>query len=110
MNNSEPRNGISVGPALRQLRSGLGLTQSAAAEQAGTPGFRAVSHWETGRKTPSLTLVYQYLKGLGLDFHDLQDALDRQEGGRATGGYEALAARLEEVEQRLATLEEEDDG
>ncbi len=106
MNNSQPTNGLPVGQALRMLRGRLGLTQNAAAKRAGSPGFRTVSHWETGNKTPSLKVVYQYLRGLGFDFHDLQEALDQHDGHPANG-YGELTSRLQEVEQRLAALEQE---
>ncbi len=65
-----------IAKALRLIRKHLGMTQTAAARHAGAPDFRTLSHWETGRKSPSLRLLYTYLRSFGLDFHDLQDAID----------------------------------
>ncbi len=62
--------------ALRLLRTEQGLTQTAAGKLDGAPDFRTLSHWETRRKLPGLRLLFGYLEALGLDFHDLQDALD----------------------------------
>ncbi len=62
--------------ALRLLRTAQGLTQTAAGKLDGAPDFRTLSHWETRRKLPGLRLLAGYLEALGLDFHDLQDALD----------------------------------
>ncbi len=69
-----------IAEALRLLRTRKGLTQTAASKREGAPDFRTLSHWETRRKMPSLKLLNGYLLSLGLDFHDLQDALDQIEG------------------------------
>lgn len=69
-----------IAEALRLLRTRAGLTQTAASKREGAPDFRTLSHWETRRKMPSLKLLSGYLFSLGLDFHDLQDALDQIEG------------------------------
>ena len=74
---------IPIAQALRLIRSHLGFTQSVATRNAGAPDFRTLSHWETGRKVPSLKLLYRYLLSLGLDFSDLQDALDLARGERS---------------------------
>ena len=69
-----------VAEALRLLRTREGLTQTAASKREGAPDFRTLSHWETRRKMPSLKLLDAYLRSMGFDFHDLQDALDQIEG------------------------------
>lgn len=69
-----------IAEALRLLRTREGLTQTAASKRENAPDFRTLSHWETRRKMPSLKLLDGYLRSLGLDFHDLQDALDQIEG------------------------------
>ena len=69
-----------IAEALRLLRTRKGLTQTAASKAEGAPDFRTLSHWETRRKMPSLKLLDAYLRSLGYDFHDLQDALDQIEG------------------------------
>ncbi len=69
-----------IAEALRLLRTRERLTQTAASKREGAPDFRTLSHWETRRKMPSLKLLAGYLRSLGLDFHDLQDALDQIEG------------------------------
>ncbi len=69
-----------IAEALRLLRTREGLTQTAASKREGAPDFRTLSHWETRRKLPSLKLLAGYLRSLGGDFHDLQDALDQIEG------------------------------
>ncbi len=69
-----------IAEALRLLRTREGLTQTAASKRDNAPDFRTLSHWETRRKMPSMKLLDGYLRSLGLDFHDLQDALDQIEG------------------------------
>ncbi len=93
-----------IAEALRLLRTGQGLTQLAASKQPDAPNCRTLSHWENERKVPSLKLLYHYLKSLGLDFCDLQAAIDQAEGGGAGNvkdGLERLEQRLERVEARL---------
>ena len=122
-----------IAEALRLLRTREGLTQTAASKREGAPDFRTLSHWETRRKMPSLKLLSGYLRSLGLDFHDLQDALDQIEGKtpkrleladkllnegleklsddpdfcrRVSSSLEEdIVLRLEKVEERLRQLE-----
>lgn len=123
-----------IAEALRLLRTREGLTQTAASKREGAPDFRTLSHWETRRKMPSLKLLDGYLRSMGFDFHDLQDALDQIEGKipkrleladkLLREGVEELgtdpeflrqvssslgdgvALRLEELEHRMRKLEE----
>ncbi len=88
---------LPIAEALRLIRTHLGLTQTVATMGAGAPDFRTLSHWETGRKTPSLKLLYRYLLSLGLNFRDLQDALDIVRG--------KAPRRIDEQERRLLQLE-----
>ncbi len=88
-----------ISQALRLLRVRVGVTQTRVAQQGG-PDFRTISHWETGRKHPSLRLLAQYLAALECDFHDLQDELDHL--GKRPG---SLKSRLVDIEQRLGALE-----
>ena len=90
---------IPVGKALRLLRTGVGITQTKAGQRGG-PDFRTISHWERGRKLPSLRLLIQYLRVLGLDLHDLQAALDHLEHRP-----DRLTGRFIQIERRLAALE-----
>ena len=92
---------LPISNALRLIRTRTGLTQTAAAKREGAPDFRTLSHWETRRKLPSLKLLHSYLGALGLDFSDLQDALDQIEG-RAP---KRLRGDLEEIRQQLGALE-----
>ncbi len=122
-----------IAEALRLLRTREGLTQTAASKREGAPDFRTLSHWETRRKMPSMKLLAGYLRSLGLDFHDLQDALDQiegktpkrleladkllNEGLEKLGGDpdfcrrvsmslgEDIAPRIEELERRIRQLE-----
>ncbi len=93
-----------VAEALRLIRFREGMTQTAASRRDGAPDFRTLSHWETRRKLPSLRLLHRYLQALGLDFGDLQQALDLV-SGRAAEVHEGLACRLAGVERRLSELE-----
>ena len=68
---------LPIAKALRLIRTRKGLTQTAASKFPGAPDFRTLSHWETARKLPSLGLLFDYLKALGLNFTDLQNALDQ---------------------------------
>ncbi len=105
-----------IGAALRELRKGRGIkTQTAAGQLPGAPDFRTLSHWETGRKDPSLPLLRSYLAALGLDFHALQDAIDQVDEAdgsaksrlRELGGQVDRLARVAEdlAERRLPVLE-----
>ena len=94
---------LPIGEALRLLRTRKKLTQTAAGQLAGAPDFRTLSHWETRRKVPSFSLLTSYLAALGLNFHDLQDALD-QVLGAPSPMSERVAALAAEVEQMAAVL------
>ncbi len=103
----------SLGAALRELRKAQGIpTQTAAGQLPGAPDFRTLSHWETGKKDPSLPLLRSYLAALGLDFHALQDAIDQVDGS-AERRVEKLAAQVDRLarvaedlgERRLPVLE-----
>ncbi len=103
----------SIAAALRELRKGRGInTQTAASQLSGAPDFRTLSHWETGRKDPSLPLLLSYLGALGLDFHALQDAIDQVDGSanqrvvKLAGQLDRLARVAEDIgERRLPVLE-----
>ncbi len=90
-----------IGAALLLIRRRRGMTQTAMGKVPGAPDFRTLSHWETARKLPSLRLLCGYLDALGLDFHDLQDAIEDVKGASAT----TMAARFKGLEDRLTTLE-----
>ncbi len=93
-----------IAEALLLLRIRKRLTQTAASKLPGAADYRTVSHWESGRKLPSYALLRRYLESLGLDFHDLQDALDQVEGNvpkRLRVGLEKIEGRIGEIEKRL---------
>ncbi len=100
--------------ALRLIRTCQRLTQTAASQIDGVPDFRTLSHWETRRKVPTMRLLTRYLEAIGLDFHDLQDALDQigQVGttvrriGELDGQLDRLARVVEDLaERRMVVLE-----
>ncbi len=98
-----------IAEALRLLRTRQRLTQTAASKREGAPDFRTLSHWETRRKLPSFGLLRNYLTSLGLDFCDLQDALNEVETPAPTGcrmGLEKLEHRVAELERQLGVVEE----
>ncbi len=100
------RTQMRIAEALRRIRQNL--TQTAASKRQGTPDFRTISHWETRHKVSSLRLLHRYLKSLGLDFHDLQAALDQVEGAvpkRLKDGLERLERRVGALEERICRLE-----
>ncbi len=103
---------MQIAEALRLIRTREGLTQTAASKREGAPDFRTPSHWETRRKLPSVKLLDGYLTSMGLDFHDLQDALD-QVAGRAPkpvrDGLEELRRRVHRLEERLDRIGASDD-
>lgn len=108
MSRSATSSNLPIADALRLIRTRAGLTQTAAAKRKGAPDFRTLSHWETRRKQPSLKLLYGYLVALGLDFSDLQDALDQIEDRapkRLRGDLEAITQRLRDLEGRVEQLE-----
>ncbi len=91
---------LPIGAALRLIRTSRGLTQQAASKLEGAADFRTLSHWETGRKFPSLRLLVPYLRALGLDLIDLQAALDQIQGEpRRTATAERLAGLAARVHQ-----------
>ncbi len=93
---------VPIAEALRELRVRQELTQTAVGRRDGAPDHRTLSHWETGRKAPSLRLLTGHLRALGLDFHDLQDAID-QVDGTAERRIEKLAGQVD----RLARVAED---
>ncbi len=93
---------LPIGAALRLIRTRQGLTQVAASKLEGAADFRTLSHWETGRKLPSLRLLMPYLRALGVDLIDLQAALDQVQGGP---GRTATAERLAGLAARVHLLE-----
>ena len=117
---------MQIAEALRLLRTLQGLSQTTAGQLDGAPDFRTISHWETRRKLPSVRLLTGYLEALGLDFHDLQDALDQVGSVGATVGkiaelgrqVDRVARAVEDLgerrmvvlERRLLALERDDIG
>ena len=100
-----PRGDPPIGDALRLIRTRMCLTQTAAASRGpGAPNFRSISKWETRRKLPSLRALYRYLISLGLDLHDLQEAIDQLEG-RSVGDMAKITWRVVKVERRLGEVE-----
>lgn len=83
------------------LRIREGVTQTAVSKREGAPDFRTLSHWENGRKQPGAVLLRSYLASMGLDYHDLQEALDQLEGAIPKQVQDGLA----EHERRIEALE-----
>ncbi len=103
---------VPIAEALRELRERQKLTQTVAGRIDGAPDHRTLSHWETGRKAPSLRLLIGYLKALGLDLRDLQDAIDLVDGSAVrrvdeiAGQVDRLARVCEDLgERRIVVLE-----
>ncbi|MCP3961164.1 MAG: helix-turn-helix transcriptional regulator [bacterium] len=105
-----------VAGALRLIRTRQGLTQTAASKRPGAPDFRTLSHWETRRKLPSLRILANYLRALGLDFSAFQEALDQIAGVDSAEAaltsrlveLEGLQPRITELERRVSELERPD--
>ena len=100
---------VKIGDALRILRVRRGLPQKRAGALEGAPDWRTLSHWETGRKTPSFPLLSTYLEVLGFNFIDLEEAIQQANGGSPTrlrDEIEALRKVQAEQEERLAEYEE----
>ncbi len=94
-----------VGAALRLLRRRLKIRRqhrAAARVEGWKDGARALSFWETGRKMPSLPVLYRYLRALDLDLADLQTALDEVTGRRGTIGQQ-----FADLEGRVTALEQQ---
>ncbi len=93
--------------ALRLIRTRKRISQTAASQIDGAPDFRTLSHWETRRKAPSMLLLTGYLEALGLDFHDLQDALDQVgEVGTTVGRIDELDAQVDRLARVVEDLVE----
>ncbi len=90
-----------IADALRLLRDRQGLTQAAAVRRAGVPDVRTLSLWETSSKVPGVKLLYEYLRGLGLDLCDLQDALNELDVPSPAG----CRMEIERLGHRVAELE-----
>lgn len=95
---------------IRSLRRRAGFDSVAAAAQAirertGEAMSRpSLSKWENGRLTPSLEVFATFLEGLGLDWKDFQDELDRAaEAGTATEPAKAEPARTPRPRPRRET-------
>ncbi len=103
-----PGEELQIGAALRWIRTRQGLTQQEASRLEGAADFRTLSHWETGRKIPSLRLLVPYLRALGLDLIDLQAALDQVQGQPAALTSErltGLASRINALESLAVDVE-----
>ena len=104
-----------------RLRAGF-KTQRAAAravrrKSGGAFNSACLSRWERGQEKPTLETVVAFLDGLGYDLRTLQDELDRADGEvveqprpdtpppAADPGDATVSRRLEELEQRLRSLE-----
>ncbi len=85
--------------ALRVLRTRAKVTQAELTRRGG-PDFRSISHWETGRKQPSLQNLVKLLNSMGADLGDLQEVLDQLAGTPAP-----TLERLKRLEQRIDVLE-----
>ena len=68
-----------LGQALRWLRSRQGRSQMEVARDAGITKAM-MSAYETGTQTPSLRTLGKVLRALGIDLHQLQHALELQQG------------------------------
>ena len=107
MRRSDSGPALPIAEALRLIRTRTGLTQTTASKLEGAPDFRTLSHWETRRKLPTLGLLYGYLAALGLDFSDLQEALDQVEKRppkRIRSGLESIERRLGDLEGQVQEL------
>ncbi len=103
----DPLSVAEIADALRLIRTRERLSQTAASRLDGAPDFRTLSHWETCRKQPSLRLLARYLRALGLDFHDLQDALDQVgEGGTTAERIAELAGQIDRLARAVEDLGE----
>jgi transcriptional regulator with XRE-family HTH domain len=66
-------------PALRLLRQRLNVQQKDLVEKLGVRKNR-ISQYERGETEPDFATLRRLLQGMGLDLHDLQDAVDAVEG------------------------------
>ncbi len=101
---------MQIADALRLLRTRQDLSQAAASRLEGAPNVRTICHWETGRKLPTLKLLLPYLRSLGLDLVDLQDALNEVLAPHPTGcraDLEHLKQQIAEVQRRLSRVEQQ---
>ena len=102
---------------LRGLRLRRGRTQVEVAAQAGVPQAN-LSRWESGKVRPSLESLVAVLTALGIDFRDLQDALEDVLGGMGTSGSHArsrlsgslsgsarMLEQLEQLDRRVTRIE-----
>lgn len=71
--------------ALRALRTKARLSQGDLRDRGGPP-LSTVSKLEAGVRPPDFRTVAAYLEALGLDLHDLADALAEQRGERPNRG------------------------
>lgn len=70
---------VSTGSVIAALRRDAGLAQEDVAKRLGLTRA-AISYYESGATVPAYGQVRRILSYLGMDLHDLQDALDRREG------------------------------
>lgn len=87
---------LPVGSAIGSLRRNAGVAQEDLGLRLGITRV-GVSHYESGKTIPMYGQVRRMLSYLGLDLHDLQDALDHREG---------RPLRVRSVAERQPGLEE----
>lgn len=103
--------GLSVGKALRLLRTQHGYNQVELCERTGLTSSR-MSRYESGHTVPTLPTVHRILQGLGVSFAEFQEALDRvapaDSPGRKTrpakGPFLLVAVAQELPDARTAEL------
>ncbi|MCH9648950.1 MAG: helix-turn-helix domain-containing protein [Deltaproteobacteria bacterium] len=91
-----------LGPALRRLREGRGLTQREVAERCGT-ARRVINSVETGRSLPRVPTLEAMLESLGSDLFELLNTLEAV-NGRSPVRFRRLVAKPQQRHRRLMEL------
>ncbi len=93
-----------IGGRIASYRTAAGLTQAELAERVGD-GVEAVSlsRWETGARSPSVTMLYAVAQALGVGVGDLVD--DEAEDQEKPAGPELgrVLARADDQQRDLVT-------
>ena len=87
------------GQRLIRARKNKGLSQEQLADSLGV-GKAAVSHWETGKRTPDITTIHRIIELLGIDGNYLFDLPEYGSTKRETRDIKDIIAELDTVPVR----------
>jgi len=91
-----------IGANIASYRTAAGLTQAELAEQVGVEPV-SLSRWETGSRSPSITVLYGIAQALGVGVGDLVDDSQGEQAEPGVLALERVLARATDAQRDLVT-------